>query len=115
MEGTESHDSIPSRKNAYEKMVRLGSELFSKTFLIFISIQRDLKISQKFSLRKIVYDEIIFVRSKGAKAQHTLAYVSILLSADSCKKNSSELFLLLVSVGVCLQELILNITWYLLV
>ncbi len=41
---------------------------------------------------KIGGDEIIFVRSKVAKAEHTLAYVSISLSADSCKKNSSERF-----------------------
>ncbi len=47
-------------------------------------------ISQNF---KIVNYEIIFVRSKGAKAEHTWAYVNISLSADSCKKNSSERFL----------------------
>ncbi|MBR2326566.1 MAG: hypothetical protein IKA49_04305 [Alistipes sp.] len=40
-------------------------------------------------LLKIGDDEIIFVRSKGAKAQHTLAYVSISLSAGLCRKNSS--------------------------
>ncbi len=89
-EGRRNLTTLPPRKNAYEKIGWLGFELFSKTFFIFISIQRELKISQKLSLRKIVNDEIIFVRSKGAKAQHTLAYVSISLSADSCKKNSSE-------------------------
>ena len=46
------------------------------------------KISFLFLLSKIGDYEIIFVRSKGAKAEHTLAYVSISLSADSCKKNS---------------------------
>ena len=44
---------------------------------------------------KIVNDETIFVRSKGAEAEHTQGYVSIPLSADSCKKNSSERFLYL--------------------
>ena len=43
--------------------------------------------------RKIVNDEIVFVRGKGAKAEHTLRYVSISLSAGLCKKNSSEQFL----------------------
>ena len=32
------------------------------------------------------------MRSKVAKAQHTLAYVSISISEDSCKKSSSERF-----------------------
>ena len=45
------------------------------------------------ALKKIGAGEIIFVRGQGAKAEHTLAYVSISLSADSCKKNSSEPFL----------------------
>ncbi len=44
------------------------------------------------STQKIGDDEIIFVRGKVAKAQHTKRYVSISLSADSCKKNSSERF-----------------------
>ena len=46
------------------------------------------KIIFLLPLSKIVNYEIIFVRSKGAKAEHTWAYVSISLSADSCKKNS---------------------------
>ncbi len=41
---------------------------------------------------KIGGDEIIFVRSEVAKAEHTWAYVSISISEDSCKKNSSERF-----------------------
>ena len=36
--------------------------------------------------------ELFFVQSKVAKAEHTLAYVSILLSADLCKKSQSERF-----------------------
>ena len=45
----------------------------------------------RISCQKIVNDENIFVRGQVAKAQHTLTYVSISLSADSCKKNQSEL------------------------
>ena len=41
---------------------------------------------------KIGGDEIIFVRSEVAKAEHTWAYVSISISEDSRKKNSSERF-----------------------
>ena len=51
------------------------------------------KISFPLSNLKIVNDEIICVRGQGAKAEHTLRYVSISLSAGSCKKNSSEQFL----------------------
>ena len=43
---------------------------------------------------KIVNYEIIFVRNKGAKAEHTWAYVSISLSADSCKKELIRTILL---------------------
>ena len=46
------------------------------------------KIIFLFPLPKIGDYEIIFVRNKGAKAEHTWVYVSISLSADSCKKNS---------------------------
>ena len=41
---------------------------------------------------KIGDDWAIFVQSKWANAEHTLAYVSILLSADLCKKSQSERF-----------------------
>ena len=37
--------------------------------------------------------ELFFVRSEVAKAEHTWWYVSISISEDSCKKNSSERFL----------------------
>ena len=50
--------------------------------------------------QKIVNDEIIFVRGKGAKAEHTLRYVSISLSAGSCKKNSSERFLIVLCLNL---------------
>ena len=42
--------------------------------------------------QKIVNDEIIFVLSKVAKAEHTKRYVSISISEEWCKKNSSERF-----------------------
>ena len=52
------------------------------------------------SCQKIVNDEIIFVRGQGAKAEHTLRYVSISLSAGSCKKNSSERFLIVLCLNL---------------
>ena len=39
---------------------------------------------------KIGFGWAIFVRGKVAKAEHTMAYVSILLSDDSCKIYPSE-------------------------
>ena len=42
---------------------------------------------QIFSAKKIVNDEIIFVPSEGTKAQHTLAYVSILESDTLVQKE----------------------------
>ena len=52
----------------------------------------EFKITISNGFKKIGDNEIIFVRGKGAKAEHTWAYVSISLSADSCKKNSLERF-----------------------
>ncbi|MBO4936466.1 MAG: hypothetical protein J6C94_06810 [Alistipes sp.] len=53
-------------------------------------MQKELIRTLPAAPKKIVNDEIIFVRGKGAKAQHTFLYVSILLSAGMCKKSSSE-------------------------
>ena len=47
----------------------------------------------ELSCLKIVNERGNFVQDQGAKAEHTLRYVSILLSAGLCKKNSSEQFL----------------------
>ena len=41
---------------------------------------------------KIAYERAIFKLSKEASPQHTIVYVSISLSEDSCKKRQPEQF-----------------------
>ena len=100
--------SLRSRVNAKCKIVlfTISQNLKSSIMRLFLcKARRQIRsiagLCEHFDIRRLVQNtptsqhapkigdyEIIFVRSKGAKAEHTLAYVSISLSADSCKKNS---------------------------
>ena len=68
--------------------------------LHYLAVSRlNAKLFFLFHNFRIVNDEIIFVRSKVAKAEHTKRYVSISISEDSCKKNSSERVYLILRNG----------------